>query len=99
MEGTDGGDTRVKEQRRTFRDPANGREWVLAVTGRSTSGVLPLRIIPLMEVTFALAENPEVSVRRALCQGGTLDGLADDEVLGLFRRSRPCRTPGRRGRG
>jgi hypothetical protein len=58
-----------------FRDPANGQEWVLEVTGRSTSGVLPLRSIHLMDVSFALADNPELPLRRALCPEEDLSDL------------------------
>ena len=78
----------VGAQRRAFRDPADGLEWVLAVVGRSTSGVLPLRSIRLMEVSFATANNPELPLRMVLCQEGDLGDLSDDEVLGLFRMSR-----------
>jgi len=90
MEGAvdDGGGVGAKP--RTFRDPADGREWVLAVVGRSTSGVLPLRSIRLMEVRFATADNPELPLRMVLCQEGDLGDLSDDEVLGLFHMSRTC---------
>ncbi len=92
MEGTTEAKTGSEENWRIFRDPANDRDWVLTVTGRSTSGVLPLRSIRLMDVTFALAESPAVPLRRALCREAFLEGLTDDEVLKLFRRSRPHRS-------
>ncbi len=92
MEGSTDAKAEPEENRRVFRDPANDRDWVLTVTGRSTSGVLPLRSIRLMDVTFALAESPAVPLRRALCREALLEGLTEDEVLKLFRRSRPHRS-------
>jgi hypothetical protein len=86
-------------QRRTLRDPADGREWVLEVVGRSTSGVLPLRSIRLMEVRFATADNPELPLRTVLCQEADLDDLSDDEVLGLFHMSRACGRSDERNEG
>jgi hypothetical protein len=98
MEGAAHGTVGLGSQRRAFRDPANGQEWVLEVTGRSTSGVLPLRLIHLMDVSFALADNPEVPLRRALCPEGSLEDLDDEEIMRLFRRSRPHRSPDPRTR-
>ena len=90
MEGSvdDGGG--VGDGQRTFRDPSNGLEWLVTVAGRSTSGVLPLRSIRLMEVSFALADDPELPLRMTLCQQEDLSGLSDEEILGLFRMSRSC---------
>jgi len=99
MEGASEAGGGGEPQGRTFRDPSDGREWVLSVEGRSTSGVLPLRSIHLMEVRFAPAETPEGSTRTVLCQDADLAELSDDEVLSLFRRSRVHRQPDAKTRG
>jgi hypothetical protein len=99
MEGASEAGGGAEPQRRTFRDPSNGREWVLSVAGRSTSGVLPLRSIRLMEVRFAPAEMPDSSARMVLCQETDLGELSDDEVLSLFRRSRVHGQPDTKARG
>ena len=78
---------------RELRDPRSGEDWVAKVSGRSTSGVLPLRIIPLMEVGFARAARPDVPLRRAVTQGESLEELDDEELLDLLRVSGPFNAP------
>lgn len=78
---------------RNFLDPRNGTEWIARVSGRSTSGVLPLRIIPLMEVSFFQAPEPDVPLRRALSQGESLEELDEEGLLQLFRVSGPFSPP------
>jgi hypothetical protein len=99
MEGPSEAGSGAGPQRRTFRDPSNGREWVLSVAGRTTSGVLPLRTIRLMEVQFAPAESPEGPCRMVLSQETGLAELSEEEVLSLFRRSRVHRQPDPKTRG
>jgi hypothetical protein len=70
-------------------DPTAGAEWIARVTGRSTSGVIPLRVIPLVELTFSKAEAPDVPVRRAIYQGEPLEELDDDTLLRLLRSAGP----------
>jgi hypothetical protein len=93
MEGSSEVGSGAGPQPRTFRDPTSGREWVLSVAGRSTSGVLPLRIIHLMEVRFAPAGASEGPCRMALSQEADLAELSEDELLSLFRQSRIHREP------
>lgn len=93
MEGPSEGGSGAGPQRRTFRDPSMGREWVLSIVGRSTSGVLPLRTIRLMEVQFAPAEGSEGPCRTVVSRDTDLAELSEDEVLGLFRLSRVHREP------
>jgi hypothetical protein len=81
----------------TFLDPEDGQEWVVRVTGRSRSGVVPLRVIPLMEVVFCSVEAPDVVVRRALCKGESADALSEEELIRLFRESGPASRAEARG--
>jgi hypothetical protein len=76
-------------EHRRFLDPESGQEWIASVSGRSTSGVAPLRTISLMEVRFHGAEEQDVPDRRALCLGESVGDLEDDELLEIFRASRP----------
>jgi hypothetical protein len=75
-------------ENRSFLDPENGREWIARVSGRSTSGVLPLRTISIMEVTFYEVKEPDLPARHVLCQGDSLGGMDDGELLQLLRSSR-----------
>jgi hypothetical protein len=78
---------------RELKDPRSGEDWVAKVSGRSTSGVLPLRMIPLMEVGFAKAARPDLPLRRALIQGASLEELDDEELLKLLWVSGPFNSP------
>jgi hypothetical protein len=89
---------------RTFLDPGDGQEWVARVVGRSRSGVIPLRIISLMEVGFSRVEEPNLQVRRNLCQGDSLDAMSEEELIGLLRDADPvsesdAQAPARESRG
>jgi hypothetical protein len=70
-------------------DPKSEQEWVVRISGRATSGVIPLRVIPLMEVNFSKAEAPEVPLSRAISQGESLDELDDASLLALLKSSGP----------
>jgi len=107
----DAGEARAEETGapdRSVLDPETGQEWVARISGRSRSGVVPLRIISLMEITFSSVEDPDRPPRRGVCQGEALEELGDAELVRLFRESRPVgdlnRDPpnqerkGRRGR-
>jgi hypothetical protein len=94
---------------RTIRDPETGKEWVVSVTGRSGSGILPLRSVPIMEVTFSKVEDPGRPLRRAMVVEEDLEAVPDPMLLDSFRCSRPYTEPlqekgdvdrrGRRGKG
>lgn len=65
----------------------------------------PLRIISLLEVGFFRSAEAGVPERAALCQGESLDDLAEEALLRLLRDSRPVKAPapdlpagGRKGR-
>lgn len=102
MEGSEGEEEKGPELR-TFLEPDDGREWVVQVSGRSSSGILPLRVIPLMELAFSRPEEPGSPLRQAICQGEGLDDLQDEDLVKLLRESRPFRQPDleprSRGRG
>ena len=79
---------------RHFHDPGANQDWVAKVSGRSTSGVLPLRVIPLLELNFSKADAADLPLRRAICQGESMDELDDPGLLSLLRSSRPFESKG-----
>jgi hypothetical protein len=93
MEAGDPSSKGPMAENRTFLDPEDGQEWVARVSGRSTSGVLPLRTISIMEVTFYRVKEPDVPARRVLCQGDSMGNMEDGELLQLLRNSRPHAPP------
>ena len=72
---------------------STGKEWIARITGRSTSGVVPVRTISLMEVSFYRADAPETPVRHTLCRSKTLEDIGDEGILQLFRASLPYPPP------
>jgi len=88
-----------QEEKRVVHDEGSGLDWVVTVSGRSASGILPLRTVLLMELNFAKAEEPDRPLRRALCHGGDLADISDDQLLSSFRSSEPFREPIREPNG
>jgi len=91
---------------RRVRDPKTNKEWVVSVTGRSGSGILPLRSVPIMEVAFSDPDDPKRPIRRAMAIEGDLETISDQVLLESLGRSRPFTEPlqergdgERRGRG
>ena len=93
MEGGDDEGKGSKDETRRVHDEESGSDWVVRVSGRSASGILPLRTVPLMELSFAPAEQPGLPLRRALCRGQELVDMPDPELLACFRNSNPYRDP------
>jgi hypothetical protein len=93
MEGTENEPEEEAPDFRTFTDPQDDREWVVRILGRSGSGILPLRVIPLMELAFARPEEPEKPVRSVLCQGEALADLKDGDLIRLLGRSKVFEAP------
>ncbi|MFO8175795.1 MAG: hypothetical protein R6T96_16040 [Longimicrobiales bacterium] len=89
MEGSEDETEEQDSEVRRVEDPAAGEEWVVRISGRAGSGILPLRVIPLMEVVFSKAHEPEVPLWRAICQGESLEDLQDPALLQLLREARP----------
>jgi len=81
------------EKVRVIRDEASGSDWIVTVSGRSASGILPLRTVPLMELAFSIAEDPGCFLRRAVFYGGTLAELPDAELLSALESSEPFGEP------
>ena len=78
---------------RHFQDEATATGWLVSVSGHSTSGILPLRTVPLMELTFAWASDPERPRRRVLEVERDLANISDHELLSMLERSEPYREP------
>jgi len=98
MEGSESEEEK-KPELRTFVEQDDGIEWVVQVSGRSSSGILPLRVIPLMELVFSRSEEPSSPLRKAICQGEELDLLQDEDLVKLLRESRPYQQPDLEPRG
>ena len=87
------------DEKRVIHDEGSGLDWVVTVSGRSVSGILPIRTVLLMELNFAKAEEPDRPLRRALCHGGDLAEVPDDQLLSSFKSSEPFREPMREPNG
>ena len=57
---------------RTLEDSETGLEWVVRVSGRSGGGILPLRTIPLLHLTFTPPADSDLPLRRGVFPGETL---------------------------
>jgi len=93
MESGEEDDDAGTENARTFQDGKTGEEWIARVTGQSSSGILPLRTVPLLEITFARAQEPDRPLRQALGYGTNLGRISDQELLSLLQRSDPFKEP------
>ena len=97
-------DESAEKPPRVIEVPESGEKWIVAVTGRSGSGILPLRSIPLADLTFARPQTPEQPERQVLIHDRALDDVTDAELISLLNRSKsytpPLREPdGKKGRG
>ncbi|MFH1763451.1 MAG: hypothetical protein ABIF09_04585 [Gemmatimonadota bacterium] len=108
MEGGEDEEKFRKDEPRRVHDGKSGSDWIVRVTGRSASGVLPLRTVPLMELSFTKTGEPGLPLRRALCRGQDLADIPDPDLLAFLKNSEPYREPlppdekgrpGRRGKG
>ena len=78
---------------RTVRDEFSGTDWVVTVVGRSSSGILPRRSVPLMELTFSRAEEPHRPLRSILRLGDDVNRLSDEDLLRALADAGPYRDP------
>jgi len=93
MEGADEEEKDRNNEARTVHDEEGGLDWIVTVSGRSASGILPLRTVPVVELSFAKAEEPERPLRRVLCSASDLAGIPDHELYSCFKNSEPYREP------
>jgi hypothetical protein len=93
MEGGSEAEATKDDRARVFHDEDTGSDWRAILTGWSASGILPLRTVPLVELTFSKAETPEEPLRRALCRGEGLGEMSDSQLLEALRNSEPFRPP------
>jgi hypothetical protein len=82
-----------QENTRVVHEVETETDWIVRVGGRSVSGVIPLRTIPLMELTFSRLETPNEPLRRVLHHGETLARIPDHELLSLLEKAEPFREP------
>lgn len=99
MEGGGEEDGDRREKPRVVHDGETDLDWIVTVSGRSASGILPLRTVPLMELSFAKADEPGRPLRRALCCGEDLVDVPDHELLCSLNSSAPFREPMREPNG
>ena len=78
---------------RVIEDPASGERWIVTVGGRSASGILPLRTVPIMELNFAREDLPKEIRQAVLCFGKELSEVSDHELLDCLREAGPFREP------
>lgn len=95
MESGDEGEKDEPEIIRVIRDEETGSDWIVSVSGWSAGGILPLRSVPLLELTFAKSEQPEIPLCRAYSYGETLEAIPDHDLLSTLRNSEPFREPTR----
>ena len=93
MEGAEGDEVERAGENRRIRDESQGIDWLVRVSGCSSSGILPLRSVPIMELTFAKAEAPERLLRRAVLLDGDLQELPLQDLLTALERSEPFTEP------
>jgi hypothetical protein len=93
MEGGSEAEPASDRLTRAFSDEETGSDWIVTLTGWSASGILPLRTVPLVELTFSRSDDPQEPLRRALCRGENLAGMSDAELLEAFRNSEPFSPP------
>lgn len=93
MEGGEGNEDESTGESRIVHDEQESQDWMVKVSGRSGSGILPRRTVQLMELTFSRAEDPDEPLRRVLCHGEDLLALSEAEVLAFLRESEPYRKP------
>ena len=93
MEGGEDEEKERKDETRMVHDDEEGLDWIVTVSGRSASGILPLRTVPVMELSFAKAEEPERPLRRALFSAGDLADLSDPQLFSCFKNSTPYQEP------
>ena len=82
---------------RVIDDLEDGTRWIVTVVGRSASGILPLRTVPVMELSFAKEEVPNQALKTVLCYGKDLAEIPDHDLLTCLGRS-GLTVPTRRGR-
>ena len=106
MEGGSDAEPVADETTRVLHDAESGLDWTVTLTGWSASGVLPLRTVPLVELTFSRVETPDEPVRKVLQRGEGLAEFSEEDLLAALRNSGPFRPPMReaeapeqRGRG
>jgi hypothetical protein len=74
---------------RFIEDPSTGIEWVVRVSGHSCGGILPLRTIPLVHLTFSPPEGTDLPQRRGVFPGEDLSRMEDEDLLAHFQASGP----------
>ena len=93
MEGNEDEDEEELGRPRLIEDPDSGVKWIVTVSGRSASGILPLRTVPIMELNFAQEDLPKETRQAALCFGKDLSEVPDQDLLACLRKSGPFREP------
>jgi len=88
MNGGEEEPQRGEEEKRFTAGPEEV-EWIAQVVGRAGSGILPSRLISLLEISFARTDAPEEPLWRALCQGESLEAMSEEELRDLLREARP----------
>jgi hypothetical protein len=70
---------------------AGDAEWIVREVGRAAAGTGMQSRAPLTLLFFALATDPDQSLREVLTAAGRLDDLSDAQLVELLATSRPFR--------
>lgn len=70
-------------------EAGEGEEWIARLSGTTVTGLPADAGVPLMQLTFFRAQEPETPVREALGVGETLDDLGEEELRDRLRRAHP----------
>lgn len=93
MDGGEEADLEDEGVPRIIADLEDGTRWIVTVVGRSASGILPRRTVPVMELSFAKEEAPNEALKTVLCFGKDLSDVPDHDLLTCLGRSGPFREP------
>ena len=74
-----------------------GRDWIVRLAGRTTTGSASDTGAPLLHLLFCSAGEPSVPIRETLSVGDSLDALGEDQLALLFESARLSTPPDRHG--
>jgi hypothetical protein len=87
MEGITDQEVEEEAPSRTFQ--AMGHEWIVRVTGSSTSGARPSRIVPLMQLEFTPAKETSDPPLTAVEMQRPLEDLTEEALRLLLESAKP----------
>ena len=71
----------------------DGIEWIVRLTGQTSTGSASDPGAPLLHVTFYRADDPLAAVREALVPGSSIDDLFESDLNDLLSTAREAVSP------